>query len=92
MLIRRLFYMCFKRETEYKLNFILLCVSVAPLRLMFLLFALVLSSKIEVLYGWNAWDIAFLYGLRKLIAIHHFALLSLRGALFLRDWGWAAPS
>lgn len=63
MLIRRLFYMCFKRETEYKLNFILLCVSVAPLRLMFLLFALVLSSKIEVLYGWNAWDIAFLYGM-----------------------------
>ena len=63
MLIKNLFYLCFKRETEYKLNFILLCLTVAPLRLMFLLFALILSPKIEMLYHWNAWDISFLYGI-----------------------------
>ena len=36
----------------------------------------------------------FFRGLRDWIAVHlhHFALLSLRGTLFLRDWGWAAPS
>ena len=63
MLLKKLFGMCLKRETEYRLNFILLCLSVAPLRLMHLLFALILSSKIEALFGWGAWDIAFLYGM-----------------------------
>lgn len=63
MLIMELVKLCVKRETEYKLNFVLLCLTVAPLRLMFLLFAVILSDKIELLYGWNKWELAFLYGM-----------------------------
>ena len=39
-------------------------------------------------------DSSFFRGLCDWIAVHlhQCALLSLRGALFLRDWGWAAPS
>lgn len=46
---------------EYKLNFILLSIAVTPIRLIQLVFAWIIATQIQGFYGWQPYDMVFLY-------------------------------
>lgn len=62
-LVIELFKMCYKKETEYRLNFILLCIAVAPLRIVQMILAWFVAVKIEGFTEWSSTDMVFLYAL-----------------------------
>ena len=62
-LAKRLLKMNIRRETVYRLNFILLCVSVAPIHLIQMVFSWFIARRFRSFDGWNGWELIFLYGL-----------------------------
>lgn len=52
-----------KKNMQYKLNFFLLCLTVAPIHLVQLFFSWVITDQFGVVDGWRFTDLAFLYGL-----------------------------
>ena len=55
--------MAIKRNLQYKLNFVLLCVAVAPIHLTQLFFSWVITEKFKIVDGWNFKELALLYGM-----------------------------
>lgn len=62
-LAKRLLKMNIQRETIYRLNFILLCISVAPIHLIQMVFSWFIAKRFSSFDGWNGWELIFLYGL-----------------------------
>lgn len=55
--------MCIKRQLEYRLNFILLCIAVTPLHLLQMFFSWMVAEQFGAFGGWQKWELIFLYGL-----------------------------
>ena len=62
-LIRNYFRVSFLRQMEYKLNFILLCIAVAPIHLVELVFSWAVVQHFGNIENWSFENIAFLYAL-----------------------------
>lgn len=62
-LAKCLLKMNIQRETIYRLNFILLCISVAPIHLIQMVFSWFIAKRFSSFDGWNGWELIFLYGL-----------------------------
>lgn len=62
-MIRGLFYYCLKKQTQYRLNFILLCIVVIPVHLIQMIFSIIIVEKFGFLAEWSKWDLVFLYGI-----------------------------
>lgn len=52
-----------KVQSQYKLNFILLCIAIAPVHLIQMLFSLVIINKFGLFMEWGKWDLIFLYAM-----------------------------
>lgn len=50
-----------KKQAEYKLNFILMCIAVAPINLLQLVFSVVLGRDFNGIVGWGIDELVFLY-------------------------------
>ena len=61
-LARLYFKMSLKRSLQYRLNFILLCISVAPIHLIQMLFSWFIAKKFNGFGTWDGWNLIFLYG------------------------------
>lgn len=57
------FKLSIKKQAEYKLNFILMCIAVAPINLLKLVFSVVLGNKFNGIVGWNINELIFLYSI-----------------------------
>lgn len=62
-LAKCLLKMNIQRKTIYRLNFILLCISVAPIHLIQMVFSWFIAKRFSSFDGWNGWELIFLYGL-----------------------------
>lgn len=62
----RLFFkylkMSFRKSLQYRLNFILLCISVAPIHLIQMLFSWFVAKEFGGFGTWDGWNLIFLYG------------------------------
>lgn len=56
------FKMNLKRSLQYRLNFILLCISVAPIHLIQMLFSWFVAKRFNGFGTWDGWNLIFLYG------------------------------
>ena len=56
------FKMSLRRSLQYRLNFILLCISVAPIHLIQMLFSWFIAKKFNGFDTWDGWNLIFLYG------------------------------
>ncbi len=54
--------MSFRRSLQYRLNFILLCISVAPIHLIQMLFSWFVAKEFDGFGSWDGWNLIFLYG------------------------------
>lgn len=61
-LTRLYFSMNLKRSLQYRLNFILLCISVAPIHLIQMLFSWFIAKRFDGFGTWDGWNLIFLYG------------------------------
>lgn len=61
-LTRLYFRMNLKRSLQYRLNFILLCISVAPIHLIQMLFSWFIAKRFDGFGTWDGWNLIFLYG------------------------------
>ena len=52
-----------KKQAQYKLNFVLLCIAVTPIHLIKLLFSWIVVKKFGGFAGWSFWDMSMLYSL-----------------------------
>lgn len=52
-----------KKQAEYKLNFILMCIAVAPINLLQLVFSVVLGNNFNGIVGWGIYELIFLYSI-----------------------------
>lgn len=75
-LVKRMFVMSIKKQAEYKLNFILLCIAVAPIHLIQALFSWIIATKYSGFSGWSAAELIFLYGM--LLTSYSFAQVFFR--------------
>ncbi len=55
--------MSFRKSLQYRLNFILLCISVAPIHLIQMLFSWFVAKKFNGFGSWDGWNLIFLYGI-----------------------------
>lgn len=76
--------LCLKKQMEYKLNFFLLCVAVAPIHLLQLVFSWIIARRFNGFAGWNEWDLIFLYGL--LLSTYSIAQVLFRRFRYLEEF------
>jgi ABC-2 type transport system permease protein len=50
-----------KKQVQYKLNFLFLCIAVAPIHLIQLLFSWIIVKEFGGVAGWSFWELSFLY-------------------------------
>ena len=82
-LTKLLIMMCVKKQSEYKTNFILLCISVAPIHLIQMLFSWIISKKFNGFGSWTGWNLIFLYGI--LLTSYSWAQILFRQFRYLED-------
>lgn len=54
--------MSFKKSMQYRLNFTLVCISVAPIHLIQMLFSWFVAKEFQGFGNWDGWNLIFLYG------------------------------
>ena len=54
--------MSFRKSLQYRLNFIMLCISVAPIHLIQMLFSWFVAKEFDGFGTWDGWNLIFLYG------------------------------
>lgn len=61
-LIRKYFVMNFCKHMQYPLNFMIMCIAVAPIHLIQLIFSWFIAKRFNGFGNWNGWNLIFLYG------------------------------
>ena len=52
-----------KKSSTYKLNFIMLCIAIAPLHILQAIFSWIIGDRFSTLNGWSSSELVFLYSL-----------------------------
>ncbi len=61
-LIGMYFKMSLKKSLQYRLNFIIACISIAPIHLIQMIFSWFIAKKFDGFGTWSGWNLIFLYG------------------------------
>lgn len=62
-LVGKYFKLSLRKQLQYRLNFIIACVSIGPIHLIQLVFSWFITKEFDGFGTWDAWNLIFLYGL-----------------------------
>ena len=83
-LIGMYFKMSFKKCLQYRLNFIITCVAVAPIHVLQMVFSWFIAKKFDGFGIWSGWNLIFLYGV--LLTSYSIAQIFFRMLRFLENY------
>lgn len=83
-LIGMYFKMNLKKRLQYRLNFFITCIAIAPIHLIQMIFSWFIAKKFDGFGTWNGWSLIFLYGV--LLTSYGIAQVFFRTLRFLENY------
>ena len=83
-LIGKYFKMSLQRQLQYRLNFLIACVSIGPIHLIQLVFSWFIAKEFDGFGTWESWNLIFLYGL--MLTSYGIAQVFARNLRYLEDF------